>query len=191
MKIKFRARFKLTTVKPINPWRRLPNMERIAKAEASVRNNARNANRYIGAWQKMFLGPTLCPLSRKKFAKQAMKVLLVRMPLGLAITYPIAYALEKIPLSDLSAWGLVIIGILASLFFLLPYFRLMHWRVAGSAFQFPKTVVCVTALVLFAFPPVADGVLEQWPAIEIACYFGLYLALYALPDGARKTNASH
>ncbi len=157
---------------------------------ADVPNAPAPAPPKTGILRKIFLGPPLRPLTRKEFFPLALKLMLTRMPLSLVIILALAHVLENFTVPDWPVIGLAILAILISMSFLLPYFKLIHWRVAGSAFPFPKTAVLGAAFVLFNLFSVADGLINCWPQ-ELACYVALYLVIYTLPDGTpQKANAS-
>jgi Na+/melibiose symporter-like transporter len=142
-------------------------------------------------WAKrMLLGPLdLFPLSRMAFLRQALMVFFIRQPIASIIAYFFIYFVEVHELPELMEWILMLAALTAALCFLIPYYRLVYWRLLGSIFPFPRLVLVVLFFILFLFGISSQDELT-WTRIILECalYAGGYLILFLLPDRSHRSE---
>ena len=137
-------------------------------------------------FHSLFGSPDVPPLGRKAFLKQGLFVLLARgLPVHVVLSF-LPLWLDGLYREDpyrQHGPGLLIVMLVILGAFVIPYFRIMHWRLKGMGFPFPRVFVLtaayllllVTVKVSFGGPPVqflAHG----------ALFSGVYLLLLPWPE---------
>lgn len=123
----------------------------------------------------------LCPLSRKDFLPQALKIFFIRQPLAAIIAYVSVRIFKYSNTPELLQWIFVIISLTAASCFLIPYCTLAYRRFLGSTLPFPRFIFCAI-IAVYLFSPNSDAI--SWEAVLISCALsGLnYAILFLLPD---------
>ena len=133
----------------------------------------------------LFGSPDLPPLGRKAFIREALLVFLVRWVL-VELLGVLFFRLIGIDYgADLAAWWQVFISILIACIFLIPYIRVIHRRLLGIGFPFPRVLVCLATTCIFIFAYfLPDEFQWHWYIANIIFYVGMYLLLIPWGDHA-------
>ena len=125
-----------------------------------------------------------CPLSRMDFLPRAVKILFIRQPIAMIVTYASWYISTSHKVPELLQFFFVIIGLVTASYFLIPYCIVLYKRLKGTNIPFPRFITCSMLAVYFYYPESDD---PSWA--EAAISFGLswafYCILFFLPDNKK------
>lgn len=139
------------------------------------------------AYSFCYGSPTLPPLGRKDFIKAGLLVLFIRGTISDVLFYIIlrfqgvdAFKLDE---SDFDQIGLgtFLMIVVAVCTFYIPYYRVMHRRLVGVGFRFPRLFVCWAVAFSFVVSdlfPDLDGTQQwYWYVADHLVFVGLYAFL--------------